>query len=69
MNGQTENLTRINLRITQQKLMGNFSKQKAPQKIAGNNLVYEVLFMSIPSPRCTEVETHWHQKNSVPVEM
>ena len=29
MNGQTENLTRINLRITQQKLMGNFSKQKA----------------------------------------
>ena len=38
MTGQTEILTRINLRITQQKLIGKFSKQKAPQKIAGNNL-------------------------------
>ena len=43
MNGQTENLTRINLRIALQKLMGKFSKQKAPQKIAGNNLVHEVV--------------------------
>lgn len=69
MTGQTENLTRINLRIALQKLIGKFSKQKAPQKIAGNNLVYEVLFMSIPSPRYTEVETHRHQKNLVPVQM